>query len=104
MVDCRVVLIAASEALAVAQVIDGIEHIGLAHAIVANEAVHLGRKLQLRLGNVLIVQYCKLLQCHSTAKVVKSFHLFIIQLLTISKQLSLYIMSEYIRFEITDDC
>ena len=57
MIDGSVVLIAAGETLAVTQVIDGVEHIGLAHAIITYQAIHLRRETQLRLTNVLVVQY-----------------------------------------------
>ena len=39
------------------QVVYGIQHIGLAHPVPANEAVHLGRQLQRSLRNILIIEY-----------------------------------------------
>ena len=64
MVDGGAVVVIARETLAVAQVVDSVEHVGLTHAIVANEAIDLGRELQLRLDDIFIIQYGKLFKSH----------------------------------------
>ena len=57
MIDYHRIAATADAALAETQVVDGIEHIGLAHSIVAGETINLGRKLQIGFRNILIVQY-----------------------------------------------
>ena len=51
-------------ALAERQVIDGIQQVGLAHAVLPDEAVHVGRKLEVGLLDVLIVEYGESFQNH----------------------------------------
>ena len=51
--------------LAEGQVVDGIQQIGLAHAVLAEEAVQLGRERQLHLLQVLIIKDGYMLQYHS---------------------------------------
>ena len=48
-----------------AQVVDRIEHVGLALAVVADEAIQLGRELQPSLGDVLVVEYRNRIERHS---------------------------------------
>ena len=55
-------------ALAEREVVDGIEQIGLAHAVLPNKAVHIGRKLEVGLLDVLIVEYGEALQYHRREK------------------------------------
>ena len=55
--DGGTMVVATGVAATVTQVVDGIKHVSLAHAIVTNEAIHLWREPQLRLDNVLVVQY-----------------------------------------------
>jgi hypothetical protein len=63
---------AATVAAAKAEEVDGIQHIRLALAVAANEAIQLGRKVQLRLGNVLIIKYSKVCQSHFEHKSTKN--------------------------------
>ena len=83
MVDGGTVVVIARETLAVAQVVDSVEHVGFPHAIVADKAIDLGRELQLRLDDVLIIHYGKLFKSHVswvyTAKLVNSFRFSVIR-------------------------
>ena len=65
--DDRGVVACRGKAAAHAQVIDRVEHVGLALPVVADQAVQLGRELQSRLGNVLVVDYGGSVQCHRWA-------------------------------------
>jgi hypothetical protein len=58
-------------AFAERQVIHGVEHIGLAHAVVADETIYFRRKFQFRLHNVFVVDYGNPIQLHIVAKVAK---------------------------------
>ena len=50
---------------------DGIKHIRLSLTIAADEAIQLRREVQLRLGNVLIIEYGKVCQYHFVCKFTK---------------------------------
>ena len=62
--DDRAIVTCRNKTAAHTQVIDGIEHIGLALPIVAYQAIELGREIQLRFGDVLVVDYGGCVQCH----------------------------------------
>ena len=64
----RAVVACRGKTAAHAQVIDGIEHVGLALPVVADQAVQLGRELQPRLGDVLVVDYGGRIQCHDVQR------------------------------------
>ena len=51
-------------ALAERQVVDGIQQVGLAHAVLPDEAVHVGRELEVGLLDVLVVEYGESFQYH----------------------------------------
>jgi len=55
---------AAAVAAAETQEMDGIQHIRLALAVVADEAIQVRREMQLSLRNVLIIKYGKVRQSH----------------------------------------
>ena len=46
------------------EVVDGVEHIGLAHAVVSDEAIDLWRELQSGFRNVFVVDKCQLFEYH----------------------------------------
>lgn len=52
------------ETAAHAQVVDGVEHIGLALSVVADKAIQLGREVQSGLTDVLVIDYGGSIQCH----------------------------------------
>jgi hypothetical protein len=60
--DKRITLISA--AFAKAKIINRIEQIRFAHAIIAGEAVHFLRELKIRLGNIFKVQYGNAVERH----------------------------------------
>ena len=75
--DCTVVARRGKTA-AHAHVVDGVEHVGLALPVVANQAIQLGRELQPRLGDVLVVDYGGRVEYHS-AKVLSFLRFLSIQ-------------------------
>lgn len=41
------------------KIVDSIQNIGLAHAVVANETIYIGRKMQLCVGKIFVINYGK---------------------------------------------
>ena len=61
-------------ALHKAQIIYGVEHVGLAHAIIADKAIDVGRKIELTFNKILEIYYRDVLQIHCNAKLQKTEH------------------------------
>ena len=58
---------------AVAQIVDGVEHVGFPLPVVANETVDAAREVEPRLGDVLKIEYGNMFEHHSGANLQNNF-------------------------------